>query len=186
MATEGNEILTSFTAALLIGLLAAEGLTVLHMNGLLTAHMLIGLALIPVVALKLGSTGYRFACYYLGNRAYREKGPPLLPLRILAPFFVAATVAVFATGVILLVDGHKAGSVLEVHKVSFIVWGVLFVPHLLVHLPRVLHSLRHDWTPARRKAVPGSGWRAALTALALGSGAALGLALLPTVEAWQA
>jgi hypothetical protein len=186
VGTEGNEILTSFTAALLIGLLAAEGLTILHMNGLLTAHMLIGLILIPVVGLKLGGTGYRFVRYYKRSPAYLRKGPPTLPLRLLAPFFVAATVAVFATGVILLVDGHKAGSVLEIHKVSFIVWGVLFVPHLLVYLPRVLRSLRHDWTPARRKAVPGSGWRATLIALALGSGAALGLALLPTVEAWQA
>ena len=186
MATEGNEILTSTTAALLTGLLAAEGLTILHMNGLLSAHMLIGVVLIPVVALKLGSTGYRFTRYYLGNPGYREKGPPVLPMRLLAPLFVLATVAVFATGVILLFDGHKAGAVLEIHKVSFVLWGALFAPHFLIYLPRVLRSLRRDWTLRRRDAVPGSGFRASVVALALGSGTALGLVLLPTIQAWQA
>jgi len=186
VATEGNEILTSTTAALLTGLLAAEGLTILHMNGFLTAHMLIGLILIPVVALKLGSTSYRFARYYLGNQHYREKGPPMLPLRLLAPLFVLATVAVFTTGLILLLDGHRAGVVLEIHKVSFVVWGILFAPHFLVYLPRVLRSFRRDWTVARRHAVPGSGLRATVVALALGSGTALGLLLLPAIEAWQA
>ena len=186
MATEGNEILTSTTAALLTGLLAAEGLTLLHMNGLVAEHMLIGLVLIPVVALKLGSTSYRFARYYLGNPGYREKGPPMLALRVLAPLFVLATVAVFTTGVILLLDGHMAGTVLEIHKVSFVVWGALFAPHFLVYLPRVLRSLRRDWTVARRDAVPGSGFRATSVALALGSGTALGLVLLPTIAAWQA
>ena len=74
--TEGNEILTSATAAVLTVLLLAEGITILRMGGLVSVHMFIGLVLIPPVLLKLGSTGYRFVRYYTGARAYREKGPP--------------------------------------------------------------------------------------------------------------
>ena len=39
--------------------------------------------------------------YYTGARAYREKGPPALPLRMLAPVLVAATIGIFASGVAL-------------------------------------------------------------------------------------
>jgi hypothetical protein len=53
----------------LAALLAAEGVTVVDMGGLLSAHLVIGLVLIPVVVLKLASTGYRFARYHTHARA---------------------------------------------------------------------------------------------------------------------
>ncbi|MEA2424487.1 MAG: hypothetical protein QOH13_897 [Thermoleophilaceae bacterium] len=182
---EGNEILTSATAVLLIGLLAAEGYTIVNMRGLVTAHMFIGMVLIPPVLLKLASTGYRFARYYTGARPYREKGPPLLPLRLMAPVLVAGTVAVLATGVLLLAAGHNSGTLLGLHQLSFIVWGVVFAVHLLAYLPRVLRSLRADWGAARREAVPGAGVRGMLVAAAVGGGAALALSLLPAINAWH-
>ena len=175
--TEGNEILTSAIAVVLTGLLVAEGVTVIHMDGLVTAHMFIGMALIPPVLLKLGSTGYRAVRYYAGSRAYRSKGPPALPLRLLAPVLVAATIVVFTTGVLLLADGRKSGALLEIHKVSFIAWGVLFAAHFLAYLPRVV---------ARRPRLPGAGLWAVLLAASVGGGAALALALLPTIDAWHA
>ena len=89
--TEGNAILTSATAIVLTLLLIAEGVTIIRMRGLVGAHMFIGFALIPPVLLKLASTGYRFARYYMRSRAYREKGPPHLALRVLAPVLVATT-----------------------------------------------------------------------------------------------
>jgi hypothetical protein len=183
--TAGNEILTSAIAVVLVGLLVAEGYTIVNMRGLVTAHMFIGLVLIPPVVLKLGSTGYRFARYYAGAREYREKGPPLLPLRLMAPVLVASTVAVLVTGVLLLAAGNKSGAVLQLHQLSFIVWGVVFAVHFLVYLPRVVRSLRADWRGARREAVPGAGLRGMLVAAALGGGAALALALLPAIDAWH-
>ena len=50
--------------------------------------MFIGLMLIAPLALKLASTGYRLARYYGRRAAYREKGPPALPMRLLAPVLV--------------------------------------------------------------------------------------------------
>jgi hypothetical protein len=182
---EGNEILTSATAVVLVGLLAAEGYTIVNMRGLVTAHMFIGMVLIPPVLLKFASTGYRFVRYYTGQRAYREKGPPVLPLRLTAPVLVASTVAVFVTGVLLLATGHKSDAVLQLHQLSAIVWGVVFAVHFLAYLPRVVRSLGADWRAARRAAVPGAGLRGMLVVAAIGGGAALALALLPAMDAWH-
>jgi hypothetical protein len=175
--TDGNEALTCTTALVLIALLAAEGVTIIHMRGLVAAHMFIGMVLIPPVGLKLASTGYRALRYYTGSTTYRAKGPPALALRLLAPVLVGCTIVVFTTGMLLLAAGHKAGVLLEIHKVSFIVWGAVFAVHVLAHVPRVVRSAR--------QVGPGAGWRAMLLAAAVGGGAALALALLPTIHAWH-
>ena len=180
----GNEILTSAAAVVLVGLLIAEGITIVHMHGLRSAHMFVGLVLIPPVLLKLASTGYRMVSYYAGSHAYRLAGPPRLPLRLMAPVLVASTIAVLASGVVLLAAGHKLRTMLTIHKMSFIVFGVLLALHFLAYVPRVVHSLAADWGAARRRAVPGSGLRAMLVAAAAGGGVALGLALLPTIHAY--
>jgi hypothetical protein len=181
---EGNEILTSAAAVVLVVLLVAEGVTIVHMRGLLSAHMFIGLVLIPPVMVKLGSTGYRMVSYYAGARAYRVKGAPLLPLRLMAPVLVASTLAVLASGVALLVAGHKSSTALTIHKLSFILFGVVFAVHFLAYVPRVVRSLRADWGAARRRSVPGAGARAMLVAASVGGGVALALALLPTIHAY--
>jgi hypothetical protein len=59
--TEGNEILTNATAVVLTGLLVAEGVTIVNMGGLVSAHMFIGMVLILPVLLKLASTGIAFS-----------------------------------------------------------------------------------------------------------------------------
>ena len=103
----------------------------------------------------------------------------------MAPPLVAMTVGVLATGVALLLVGHKTGWLMELHKVTFIVWGVAFGIHFLAYVPRVLRSLRADWSAARREDVPGAGIRAMLVAASLGGGVALALALLPQMTGWQ-
>jgi hypothetical protein len=184
--TEGNEILTSATAALLTVLLIAEGITIIFIGRLRDPHMFIGLVLVPPVLLKLASTGYRFIRYYSGASSYLQKGPPLLALRLLAPLLVASTLAVFSTGIWLLILGHKSDQVLLLHKVVFFVWSGLFAIHFLAYLPRMLRSLGADWSPARRRAVPASGARGLLVAAAVASGLALALALLSAISGWHA
>ena len=180
----GNERLTALAGAVLLVLIVAEVATILNLDNLMSVHIFVGMLLLGPVALKLASTGYRMVSYYAGSRAYRLKGPPLLPLRLIAPVLVASTVAVLASGVLLLAAGHKSGELLTVHKLSFIVFGVLLAVHFLAYVPRVLHSVRQDWSAARRHAVPGAGMRAMLVAAAVGGGAALALALLPTIHAY--
>ena len=155
--TEGNEILTSATAVVLTLLLIAEGVTIVLIGDLLSAHMFIGMALIPPVLLKLGSTGYRFARYYTGARVYREKGPPPLVLRLLAPLLVITTITIFATGVALLLSGHRSDLVFNLHKVSFIVWSGCFGVHFLAHAPHTARALQTGWRRSSRRRIPGLG-----------------------------
>ncbi len=186
----GNERLTAGAAAMLFALLAAEGVTILMLRPLFSAHVFIGMLLIPPVALKLGSTGWRMTRYYTGSRAYREKGAPMLPLRLLAPVVVASTVGVFATGVALLVVGPAGGIVLGLHKASFVVWLVATGIHVLAYLPRVPALAAGDWRSrrsqrrSREPAVGGSGLRRFLLAGALVAGLILALATIRYAQPW--
>jgi len=179
---DGNERLTAATGAVLFVLLAAEGVTILSIRQLLAPHVFIGMLLIPPVALKLASTGWRFMRYYRGASEYRRKGPPLLPLRLLAPVSVVSTVALFATGVALVVLGPSGGIVLGLHKASFVVWLVATGIHVLAYLPRLPRMLAGDWRPGTRLA--GVGGRRLLVAGAIVAGAILAVATLGSGHAW--
>ena len=72
----GNRQLTALVAAILVLLLAIEGATLLRLGSLLTVHAFVGMLLIPIVALKLASTGWRILRYYLGADGYTRHGPP--------------------------------------------------------------------------------------------------------------
>ena len=176
---EGNAALTSAAAVVLTALLLAEGVTILDMGGLRTPHMVVGLVLIPPLLVKLGSTGYRFARYYTRAPAYVSKGPPLIWLRMLAPVLVVTTVAIFATGIALLALGHKSDTVLELHKIAFILWSVVFGVHFLAHLPTMLRSVLNGGR------LTGAGMRLALVAGSVLAGVALALTLLHPITGWH-
>lgn len=181
---EGNDRLTAASGAVLFLLLAAEGVTILFIRPLLSAHVFIGMLLLPPVVLKLGSTGWRFLRYYTGASEYREKGPPLLPLRMLAPLVVASTLMVFATGVALLIVGPGRGVVLGLHKASFVVWLVATGIHVLVYLWRVPTLAMADWQPGGASAVGGSFVRRTLLAGVLAVGVVLALFTVRYAQPW--
>jgi hypothetical protein len=196
--TTGNERLTGATGGVLIVLLAAIGVTILRLGALLSVHLFVGIVLIGPLALKLGSTGYRFARYYAANPRYKQKGPPPLPLRLIAPVVVLSTVVVFASGVALLLIGPSSrGTLLPIHKVSFFVWVAFTAVHVLVHLPSMLNSLNADYVrPTRAGELGGHGARyrdangRAGRVLSLASSLALGLVLalvaIPQFGPWLA
>jgi hypothetical protein len=161
-------------------LLLAEGATIIDMGGLRTPHMVVGLVLIPPILVKLGSTGYRFARYYTHAPAYVKKGPPLIWLRLLAPVLVLTTLGIFVSGIALLLVGHKSDTLLELHKVSFIVWGAVFGVHFLAHLLEMTDSMRSDWR------LPGTAARLALVTGSVIAGVALAVSLLHPVRGWHA
>jgi hypothetical protein len=203
--TEGNERLTVVIGALLIVLLAAEGVTIVLIGRLLWWHLFLGLALIGPVALKVGSTGYRFMRYYTADPAYRRKGPPPPALRALGPVLVGLTTIVFATGVALLLIGPSSrGTLLLVHKVSFICWAVITAVHIVAHLPelaRFNRVARHTRTelnqlrsripgfgaaaaPPVGRPIPGGGGRWLSIGAALALGLVLAAILIPDFHAW--
>ena len=156
----GNERLTTSAGLVLLVLLGIETLTTLALSSYLPEHIFLGLLLIPPVALKLTSTGWRFVRYYTNNRPYRLAGPPRLPLRLIAPVLVVSTLTLFGSGVALIIHGHGGGPLLQLHVVSFAVWGVLVAIHILAYLTRALREGPADW---RRHAdrVAGDGGRRA-------------------------
>lgn len=181
--TAGNEQLTSLTGVVLIGLLAALGLTILRIGSMLSAHMFIGMLLLGPVALKMASTGYRFVLYYTHNPRYRAKGPPARELRMLAPLVVLTTVIVFATGVALLFAGPSArGTLTPIHKVSFIAWIAVTAVHVLGHLTALPRALSTERTWDDRGS--GRGARALAIAGALVVGLIIALAVEGQFGAW--
>jgi hypothetical protein len=180
---EGNERLTAASGAVLFLLLAALGVTILSIGQLLSAHFFIGMLLIPAVLLKLGSTGWRFVRYYRRTPEYVAKGPPILPLRLLAPVVVVSTIAVFATGVMLLVQGPQRGIVVGLHKASFVVWLVATGIHVLAYIARVPSLAVADWRPGAPR-VGGGVARRLLLAGSIVAGAILAVATVRYASPW--
>jgi hypothetical protein len=168
------------TGAVLLVLLAAEGFTILSLRQLLTPHFFIGMLLLGPVALKAGSTMYRFIRYYAGSAPYRRKGPPAPLLRLLGPVIIASTAGVFGTGIALAVTGPAGRQPwLFLHKASFVIWFCAMTIHVLAYLPRLPRLLASEARGAaagETEGRPGPGYGGRATA-ALG-GRGLRLALL--------
>jgi hypothetical protein len=174
-------------AALLLVLLAAEGLTILRVHSLLTPHVVIGMVLVPVVLLKIGSTSWRFARYYLGDPEYRRKGPPPLLLRLLGPFVLVLTVAVLGTGVVLIFSPTAGRSQwLFLHKATFILWLGAMTLHVLGHLLDPARLAPRDFYRRTRAQVHGASLRQWLIVGAVAIGALLALAVAPKIGPWRA
>lgn len=171
---EANARLTGTVAAVLLLLLAAEGVTVLRIRALLTPHVFIGMLLVPPVLLKMGSTGYRFVRYYAGAPDYRRKGPPPALLRLLGPVVVLLTLTLFASGIALLFASHGLRhELLFVHKASFVLWFAAMAVHVLGHLLDTARLAPRDFYWRTRKQVEGAGLRQWAVAASIALGALL-------------
>jgi hypothetical protein len=181
----GNARLTAANAAVLVVLLAAEGITILRVRELLSPHVFIGVVLIPPVLLKVASTAWRFARYYTGAPAYRRKGPPPVLLRLLGPAVVILTLVLLFSGVgLLLVSRSWLPLLLKVHKASFVLWFGAMTVHVLGHLGEVFRLAPRDWLRRTRHEVTGAGTRQWLIAASLVAGVMLGFLLLGRVGHW--
>lgn len=185
--TSGNARLTAATGAALIALLAVIGVTLLQLRPLLSVHLFVGMVLIPPVALKLGTTGYRFFRYYTADPTYRRKGPPPAMLRFIAPMVILSTLVVLGTGVALLFLGPSSrDSLLPLHKISFVVWGAFTAVHVLGHLVELPEQLRSDYgrSAAWSGDVTGRAGRVLALSAALVAGVVLAILVIPEFGAW--
>ncbi len=134
--------------------------------------------LIPIVALKLASTGWRMLRYYLRGEEYVRRGPSHLVLRVLvAPVIVVSTVVLLATGVALLALGQTHGTLVGLHKASFLVWlggAALHVLPRVANLPSIL-----------RRRLPGTPLRLGLVGASLVCGVLLATRTLPAADRLQ-
>ena len=183
--SRGNEILTSLNAVVLIVLIAVQGITVLALDSMIHIHLFVGVVLLGPVLLKLASTGYRFARYYSGAREYRAEGPPPTLLRVIAPVFVAATCGLFASGVVMLLDGEGSDSLNAVHVTSFWIWVGCLALHVLLNGREVISRVRSEWLTGVRSRLPGAELRAALVFASLLGGILLAISLVSKITGFQ-
>jgi hypothetical protein len=144
--TEGNHALTALTGSVLTLLLGLVFLTGLLMDALWHIHYVVGFILIPVVALKLMSTGYRMLRYYTGSSPYRAAGPPDPVSRLSAPFLVLSVVVALVTGVALFIERSRGGPLSTLHTDAAVISALLLGVHLLAHLPDAIVT---SWREAR-------------------------------------
>jgi len=186
MNPAGNERLTGAVGMLLLVPILIELATiVLGVHTFMSLHVFVGLALIPPVLLKLGSTGWRFARYYTDSHPYVAQGPPQLAMRLLAPLLVAATVILFGSGVAMgVLHGHALQIARRLHGPAAAIWVVLIGVHVLVYLKRALASSSEDVRSATRREVQGATWRSYALAAALIIGLVAGIAAIPAQHRW--
>jgi hypothetical protein len=183
---EGNERLTALTGAVLLIGFAVEGITIPALGRLLTLHFFLGVLLIGPVALKICSTGYRFARYYTGDEPYVRKGAPAPLMRALGPLVIITSLAVLGTGVALAVTGPHEGPWLQFHKASFVLWFGVMTIHVLAYawrLPRILLGAPGSGV---RAAVAGGTTRWLLVGASLTGGLLLALLTIHLAALWDA
>jgi hypothetical protein len=139
---QGNERLTAMTGAVLLVLFTAECLTTLSLGHLMTVHIFLGMLMLGPVALKVGSTLWRFIRYYTGSAPYVRRGPPARLQRVLGPVLVLTSVAVLGSGVMLAIVGPSS-TWEKLHQDSFYLWLIVVIIHVINYapkLPRLLAS----------------------------------------------
>ena len=107
-----------------------------------------------------------------------RRGPPHLVLRVVvAPLIVVSTVVLLATGVALLAIDQTHGTLVGLHKASFLVWlggaGLHVLPRV-VTLPSIL-----------RRRLPGTALRLGLVGASLVAGLLLATLTLPAADHLQ-
>jgi hypothetical protein len=177
----GNHRLTSLVGLVLLLGLAIEGATIPFLGSLLSVHIFVGMLLLGPIALKLASTGYRMTRYYTRGPEYVRLGPPAPLMRVLvAPVLVLTTLTLFGTGVVLLAVPHR-GTVLMLHKASFIVWFGAMAIHVLAYSLRAARGVAADFMDA----LPRGRWiRIALTLLAIAAGVVVAVETYPLAHPW--
>jgi hypothetical protein len=135
-----NLILTSHAGFVILLLLLLLYFTGLEFSPLRGVHFALGFALIPILLVKLGSTGWRAVNYYFDRDPYRTAGPPWLLPRIMAVPLTAAAVLATISGVVLWAAGTDQGAWARVHIYSVISLAVIVVVHLAIYTRKAFRA----------------------------------------------
>jgi len=171
-----NRRLSALTGGVLYVLLLALGVTVLFVQDLLPLHFIVGFVLVPPLAVKLASAGYRFVRYYTGNPAYRLAGPPPPLLRLTAPVLVVSTVLAFGTGFELWLYGLGLGDTwVSAHNLSSVVMLASGSVHVAGHVRLSTSAVASSVRPVAAGRWTATSW---LVIASLSAGLLLGAASL--------
>src|SRR6266536_3158975 len=106
-------------------------------------HFYVGLASVPFLLAKYGSTGLRFAGYYLHVPRFKKRGPPTLLARLTSPLLAADFFVLYFSGLYMLFHYYyRVANIppLDFKPVQLHLWAsIVAVPLLATHLS--LHLL---------------------------------------------
>ena len=114
------------------------------------AHFYTGLASIPILLAKYGSTSVRFLGYYLRVSRFRAAGPPAFVPRLLSPLLALDFFVLYGSGLYMLFHYYYTvtniwpfeATPVQVHMWAAIVGVPLVTTHLVWHLASALRSVR--------------------------------------------
>lgn len=181
-APVGNQRLTALAGAILLVLFGVVLLTLIDLHTMLPSHVFIGVLLTGPLAVKLGSTGYRFAAYYTRSPSFVLRGRPHAKLRILAPLLIVSSLTLIGSGIGLVVAGPaQKEPFLVLHIVSALIWLRVVSMHVFAHVRQVPGLILADW---RSAAGAGRTRRVAATFGALAAGGIAAWLVLPLASPW--
>ena len=98
-------------------------------------HFLVGFALMPLIGIKLASTGWRSARYYTRGREYRAAGSPSWPARLIAPLLIVSAVSVTASGVEMWSFQNQLNwPWTAIHNTAAFTFVTVLVVHVVLHV----------------------------------------------------
>ena len=187
----GNAQLTAWLGLVLLVLFLGQLVTLSNVRGLITWHLALGLLLVPPALVKTATTGWRMARYYTGSAEYKQAGPPPLLLRLLGPLVVLGTLAVLATGILLVAVGSGRDhdilvtvlgqriTPLTLHQVAFFGWAAVTGLHVLARLVPAVRL-----APLGRGRVPGTGRRAVVLFATTATAAVTAVVVVGLAASW--
>lgn len=182
-----NERLTALAAAVLLVGFVVDLFVTANLHKLIMIHIFIGVLLAGPLVVKLFSVGYRFFRYY-GSRspAFVAKGPPNPWMRLLAPFLILDTLALFLSGIALALHGPVNDRLLFLlHAATAAMWVPMIAVHVYAHIRQVPRSIARDWAVPSSQAVSGRAQRLRLTIIALIIGAVAAVFITPLAASWR-
>lgn len=150
-------------------------------------HFFVGFMLMPLIALKLASTGYRFLRYYSGNPDYHDAGPPRAVPRLIAPALIASAIILVASGVEMWSYQNQFRLPwTAIHNVAAFTFVSVVTLHIVLHVREAHRHAAADLAgippPASMQTGPPPG---AMTRRALlGGGVVFGAALGMGASSW--
>ena len=182
-----NAHLVAMSGLVLLVLLPIPYATALSLDLLWRVHYFSALLLIPLLAVKLGGTGWRAFRYYIGDRDYRADGPPHPMPRVTAPILVASTLVLFGSGVVMMLGGDRFGTWSTVHNGAAIVFTGALGLHLLAHLWDTPAEVASDMRRRRARqavdaTVPGARRRVVITVAAFVAGVTVASVAMPVAQ----
>lgn len=183
----GNARLVAISGAALLVLLPIPYGSALALDLLWRVHYFSGLLLLPLLAVKLGATGWRALRYYTGDPAYRADGAPHPMPRLTAPILVASTGVLFGSGVVMMLGADRFGPWSTIHNGAAVIFTGALGLHLLAHLWDTPAEVAADAAPAlvrgAHRDVPGARRRLTVTVAAFLVGLTVAAVAIPA-EQW--